>query len=190
MTFDRGILAVVEEQYQALLAECAAEFPGFALVRKDDSRLQRVIHWTLVVVTFGGQRRYLDEYQTTIGRRVYVSRDWDSRPASERWSTLRHERVHLRQFRRYTLPLMAFLYLGVLPIGLAWFRARFEKEAYEESMRAWAEVYGPQYLRRSDVRARVVRQFTGPAYGWMWPFPRSMHAWYDRVAARAVEPMR
>jgi hypothetical protein len=177
-----------EELYRVLLAECEAEFAGFALRKKDESRLQRAIDRALKILTLGGQRHYLDQYQTTIGRTVWVTSDWDTRPAAERYSTLRHERIHLRQFQRLGLPLMAVLYLGVLPVGLAWFRARFEKEAYEESLRAWAEMYGPEHVRRADVRAEVVSRFTGPAYGWMWPFRRSIEAWYDRAAKAAVGP--
>mgnify|MGYP003947482077 CR=1 FL=1 len=74
--------------------------------------------------------------QTTIGRTVYVTADWDHHDADQRSVTLRHEAVHLRQFRRFTLPGMAVLYLLVpLPMGLAWFRAHFEKQAYAESMK-------------------------------------------------------
>ena len=47
---------------------------GFRIVRKDRSRLHRAIHHALVVVTFGRMRDYLDSYQTTIGRTVYVTR--------------------------------------------------------------------------------------------------------------------
>ena len=43
---------------------------------------------------------------------------------------LRHERVHLRQRRRYGFLPFAILYLiPLLPLGLAYFRARFEWEA-------------------------------------------------------------
>jgi hypothetical protein len=29
----------------------------------------------------------------------------------------------------------------------------------------------------------VIEQFTGPSYGWMWPFRRSVERWYDDVLA-------
>ena len=97
-------------RYATLLAALAAEFPGFRLVRKDTSRLQRAIHCALAIVTLGGQRRYLTDYHTTLGRTVYVTPDWDDLPEDERYVTLRHERAHLRQFRRLGFPLMALLY--------------------------------------------------------------------------------
>jgi hypothetical protein len=79
---------------------------------------------------------------------------------------------------------MAVLYLLVpLPMGVAYFRARFEQEAYAESIRAAAEVWGAAYPRRPEYRAYIVAQFLGPSYGWMWPFRRALERWYDRVLA-------
>jgi hypothetical protein len=60
--------------------------------------------------------------------------------------------------------------------------------AYEESIRAAAEVYGPEHPRREAYRDHVLRQFTGPSYGWMWPFRRGLERWYDRVLARLPVP--
>jgi hypothetical protein len=129
-------------------------------------------------------RSYLDSFQTTIGATVYVTADWDELDPDERYVTLRHEAVHLRQFRRWTLPVMAVLYLLVpLPMGLAYFRARFEKEAYAESIRAAAEVWGPAHPRRAAFRAHVIAQFLGPTYGWMWPFRGHLERWYDEILA-------
>ena len=161
-----------------------AELPGFRIVRKDRSTLQRAIHYALVGITFGRMRDYLASYQTTIGQTVYVTVDWDAWDADRRYVTLRHEAVHLRQFRKLTLPLMIVLYLFVpLPMGLAYFRARFEREAYAESIRAAAEVWGAAYPRRADFREHVVEQFVGPSYGWMWPFRGAIERWYDRILA-------
>lgn len=171
-------------RYDDLVARLREEFPRFRIIRKDQSPLQRAIHYALVAVTFGGMRRYLDGYQTTIGSTVYVTADWDDRPALERYVTLRHEAVHLRQFRRYTLPGMAVLYLLVpLPMGLAWCRAKLEQEAYAETIRAAAEVYGPNYPRGTGYRRSIIDQFMGPSYGWMWPFRSRLERWYDRVLA-------
>ena len=175
------MVAESEARYQALLAEIAGECPGFRVVRKDRSGLQRAIDVALRLVTLGGQRRYLTDYQTTIGRTVYVTSDWDETDADQRYCTLRHERVHLRQFQRYTLPGMALLYVFVpLPLGLAWCRAQFEKAAYAESICASHQVFGELHVRRPDFSAHIVEQFTGPSYGWMWPFRRSMEAWVKR----------
>lgn len=175
----------------ALLAEMKVEFPTFRIAKKRSSALQRAIHVALAVVTFGGMRGYLDSYQTTIRRTIYVTADWDDRDPLDRYVTLRHEAVHLRQFRRWTLPGMAILYVLLpLPMGLAWCRARFEQEAYAESIRAAAEVWGPDAPRDPAFRARIVEQFTGASYGWMWPFRASVERWYDRVLAEVDRTAR
>ena len=172
------------DRYEALVIALQDEIPGFRVVRKDRSRLHRVLHHALVIVTFGQMRSYLDSYQTTIGKTVYVTADWDSWEVDRRYVTLRHEAVHLRQYRWLTVPGMAFLYLLIpLPLGLAWFRAYFEKEAYAESIRAAAEVWGAAYPRREAYRRHIVDQFTGPSYGWMWPFRAAIERWYDRILA-------
>jgi hypothetical protein len=169
-------------RYDALVEALRAEIPGFRIVRKDQSKLHRAIHYALIGVTFGQMRSYLDSYQTTIGRTVYVTADWDTTDPDQRYVTLRHEAVHLRQFRKFTLPGMALLYVLLpLPLGLAWFRAYFEKEAYAESIRAAAEVWGSDYPRRAHYREYVIRQFLGPSYGWMWPFRSQLERWYDSV---------
>ena len=151
------------------------------IVPKDRVWHQRAIHHLLRVMTLGAQSHYLDRYVTTLWHTVYVTRDWESRAIEDRWATLRHELVHVRQFERWGV-LMAMAYLLLpLPLGLAWFRMRFEREAYEETLRAHFELGGRAAVEK--LRAHVVAQFTSGAYGWMWPFPRAVARWFDRVVA-------
>ncbi|MDX2093634.1 MAG: hypothetical protein SFX73_37690 [Kofleriaceae bacterium] len=169
-------------RYEALLEKLRAEFPRFRVVRKDQSAFHKAIHYALIGLTFGRMRTYLDSFQTTIGNTVYVTSDWDDWSPDRRYVTMRHEAVHLRQFRTYTLPGMAVLYVLLpLPMGLAWFRAYFEREAYAESIRAAAEVWGIEYAASASYREHIVEQFTGASYGWMWPFRASIERWYDSV---------
>ncbi len=178
-----------EARYDALLDQIRAEFPRFRMIEKRASLLQRSIGAALALLTFGRQRAYLDRYVTTLGSRVYLPDGWDRRSADDRYVTLRHERVHLRQFRRWSFPVMAVAYLLLpLPLGLAWCRMRFERAAYEETLRAAAEVHGAAVLCDAAFRERIVEQFTSGAYGWMWPFRRAVERWYDRAAARIPQP--
>ncbi len=178
-----------EARYRALLDEIRAEFPRFRLIDKRDSLLQRSIARALVVLTLGGQRRYLESYVTTLGSRVYVPAGFMARAPDDRVITLRHERIHLRQFRRWTLPGMALLYLLLpLPLGLSWCRYRFERAAYEETLRAAFELGGAAVVCDAAFRAHIVEQFTSGAYGWMWPFRSAVERWYDSVVAALVEP--
>lgn len=178
----RAVSAGGTDRYAELVERVEAEFPRFRIIKKRDSRLHRMIHWGLFAITFGQMREYLDGYYTTLGSRLYVTDSWDEIDPDDRYITLCHEVVHMRQFRRWTPPLMGLLYLLFpLPMGLAWFRARFEKEAYAETLRATAEVYGIDHIRRGSVKDRIIGQFTSASYGWMWPFSGAMERWYDRV---------
>jgi hypothetical protein len=113
-----------------------------------------------------------------------VPDDFDAWPPDEAWEVLRHELVHVAQFERWGAVLMTLLY-GFLPLpaGLAWFRARFEWEAYRETLRCIAEASGLEAARDPALHRQIIRRFTGPDYGWMWPFPRQVQRWIDEELA-------
>ncbi|MEB2313620.1 MAG: hypothetical protein OZ921_15580 [Sorangiineae bacterium] len=165
-----------------LIEEITREFPRFRLVPKRDDRLSRVIDRLLRVLTLGGQRAYLTRYHTVLFDTLYLPESWDETAPIDRVIVLRHERVHLRQRRRLGTPLFSFAYLvPLLPLGLAWGRARLEWEAYAETLRATAELKGLAAARAPELRGHIVGRFTGPEYGWMWPFTEQVERWYDRV---------
>jgi hypothetical protein len=167
-----------------LIAEIAEEFPGFRLIAKRDSVLSLCLDRVLKLLTFGAQAEFLTHYHTVLGYRLYTPDSWATAAEVERVIVLRHERVHLRQRRRYGFLLMAFLYLiPILPLGLAYGRARLEWEAYTETLHATAELLGLEAARSPLLRTRIVGRFTGGAYGWMWPFRGQVERWYDRVLA-------
>ncbi len=173
-------------RYESLLVEIKEEFPGFRLIHKNQSRFQTLIHNALRIITFGQMRTYLSQYHTTLGQRIYVPDSWEETSEESRYVTLCHERVHMRQFRTFTWPGMTLLYLLVpLPMGIAYFRARFEMEAYAESIRAATEVWGPEYVQAPDYRDYLFRQFTGASYGWMWPYRKRLERWYEQALADA-----
>jgi hypothetical protein len=173
---------------ELLVAEMREEFPRFRIVPKHGSALSRIIDVLLRVLTLGAQRHYLSHYHTVIGDTLYVPRTWPATSDLDRAILLRHERVHLRQRRRYGTALMTFLYLvPFFPVGLAYGRARLEWEAYTETLRATAELLGIQAARSPELRRRIVERFTGGDYGWMWPFRRQVEAWYDDALARIEE---
>jgi len=159
-----------------------SEFPTFRIVPKHGHWPSRVIDLALKVVTLGGQRSYLTRYHTVIGDTLYVPPTWAAMSDLDRVILLRHERVHLRQRRRYGALLMTWLYLfPFFPLGLAYGRARIEWEAYEETLRATAELLGLEAARSAALRSHIVQRFIGPEYGWMWPFERTVQAWYDQA---------
>lgn len=174
----------LQAKYEALVEDLRAE--GVRLVGKERVWHQRAIHYLLCAATLGAQRRYLDSYVTTIGRTIYVTPDWERRALADRWATLRHERVHVAQFRRWGRVPMALAYLMLpLPVGLAWFRMRLEREAYEETVRAYFEIGGREAAAR--LRDHVIQQFTSGSYGWMWPFRRGIERWFDGLVEKLEE---
>lgn len=117
-----------------------------------------------------------------VGNAVYLPDDWlDQDPLSVR-IILAHERIHLLQVRRYGMPLLTFLYLiPFFPLGLAYGRARLEWEAFQETLRATRDLRGVEAMHSPHLRRAIVNWFVGPRYGWMWPFPSQVNAWYDRA---------
>ncbi|MGZ5970463.1 MAG: hypothetical protein ACXWP4_22490, partial [Polyangiales bacterium] len=110
---------------EAFVEEIRREFPRFRIVAKSESGLQRAIDVALKILTFGRQSAYLTRYHTVLGSTLWVPTAWPESSDEARYILLRHERVHLRQRRRYTFLGMAFLYLlPFLPLGLAIGRAR------------------------------------------------------------------
>lgn len=166
----------------ALLEELRGEFPRLVLVWKDGDALSRAIDVALRAVTFGGQAAYATRYVTTLGERIYLPPDFWARGDDACAIVLRHEAVHLRQFRRLGwIPMAALYLLPVLPVGLAYGRASLEWEAYRETLRATHELLGPEAARDPALRAHIVAQFTSAAYGWMWPFPSQVERWIDEA---------
>ena len=80
-------------------------------MRKDQSPLHRAIHYALVVRDVRPDAplpRLVPDHDRQDGlRHGRLGR----LAADRRYVTLRHEAVHLRQFRKLTLPVMAVLYL-------------------------------------------------------------------------------
>jgi len=160
-----------EALYRDFLAQLAVHEPTIRIIPKAESSFCRLVDRALRVVTFGRQDRFMSEYTTVFGRRIYVPSCWESLPPGERYCTLRHELVHVRQFRRFTFAGMTLLYVLLpLPMGLAGGRALIELEAYRESLVACWQVYGAAAARDPAMIDGIVTRFTGPDYGWMWVF--------------------
>ncbi len=172
---------------ERFIEELRQEFPHFKIVPKEGDAFSALIDAALRIITFGGQRLYLTHYHTVIGYTLYVPASWSQGTDVDRLVLLRHERVHMRQRRRYGMLGMAFLYLiPLFPLGLAYGRARLEWEAYAETLRATAEHLGIEVARSPALRAKLIERFTGPDYGWMWPFPKTVGRWIDE-AIRDIE---
>lgn len=163
--------------FSAYEAQVLAEFPKYKRINKSDSNLMKVISWFLLALSFGKNTSFMNSFTTTIGYTTYVPEGWDTWSEQSRLAILRHEHVHMLQAHSYGVVLYSLLYLfAFFPIGLAYWRTRFEQQAYVETLRAYRD-YG--FALDDAQKKRLCAYFTGPAYGWMWPFPKSISDWYD-----------
>jgi len=171
--------------YAAYVAELARTHPGLRIIPKGQSRLCRVIDRTLRIITLGGQSQFMTGFVTTLGQRIYVPDDWEQVPPGQRYCTLRHEAVHVAQFRRWTFPGMVLLYVLLpLPAGLAPGRTWLEWQAYRETLRAHWQVYGTSHAKSPALAKHIVARFTGPEYAWMWIVGRHVRRWIARELDR------
>jgi hypothetical protein len=148
--------------------------PAVRLVTKD-GWYWKVIAVLLTIVTFGkmNYKRFLNDYATTIGPLQGYPRHWPALSAR----LLVHEARHTQQARWFGLwihpwvglPLYGILYLLLFfPLGLAFFRWRFEIDADKASYR---------WMLENDCSAAHIRiraqQFGEKVcsghYGWAWP---------------------
>jgi hypothetical protein len=153
-----------------------------------------LLHYLVMIVTFGGNRRFKYDYLTTLGNRIAVPmEDWErilnSPYAPHIKGVIEHELVHVRQFRKYGfgnvwlgMVTMGFCYLLLpLPVGFAWCRWKLEREAYLVSL---------QYTTNPESRAAytkfISKQLTSGAYGWtLLPFFRGyIERWFAKQLGR------
>lgn len=160
---------------------------GVRVILKVDSSFMKFLAGILWIISFGTQKRFMSDYTTTIGKTIYLPTNWLRYSQNTRSAIIRHELVHVSQMKRYTLFGFALLYLFIpLPFLLAYFRMRFEKEAYVETLKSYYTNYGEEFIRRAEIKNHVVSQFVTGAYLWMWPFRKSIETWYDSVVDSIV----
>ena len=176
---DRGPFEVLWERTQV-------EIPGARIVMKKNSLFMKAVFGFLklmvAIFTLGKGRKEWDGFTTTIGRTVYVPDSWGKRTSARKYMTLRHELIHLRQFRNWPMKflghkgiwrinavIMGFCYLFVFPVFFT-LRAKFEREGYTQSMLVRHEMLGlwedPDEVRKYvDYMAKT---FGTSTYLWMW----------------------
>lgn len=164
-----------------LQADIGREFPDFKMVPKSESWMMKVIAAFLFVCSFG-KTKFLQQFTTTIGHTIYLPVEWSMYSPTAQCGVLRHERVHMRQQKRMGRFVFSFLYLiPYFPVFFARGRCMLEMEAYEESMRALHEYGGD--IQNAVYKERMVQNFIGPAYLWMWPFRGSVEKWFDMACS-------
>lgn len=175
------------ENVFVFLDEIRAEFPDFKLKSKSESWLMKAIHVFLLVITFGQMKTFMTKFTTTVGYTIYTPSSWAEMAPMSKVLILRHERVHMRQRKAKGSFWFTVSYL-LLPFPVLWayFRMKYEMEAYEESIRARWEYYGLKGFT-PEVREAMISRFTGPSYFWTWPWRKRIERWYDEVVSRFVD---
>lgn len=173
--------------YQDFIKEIKSEFPDFVVIPKNESKLMKVIDIALRIITFNQMKLFMTGFITTMGNKVYVPASWTQLDVRSQIEVLRHERVHMRQAKRYGRFLFSLLYLALpFPIGVAYFRKKFEQEAYEESLRVKYEYYGKKAFT-PKLKESTLAHFTTAQYFWMWPWRKDLEKWYDEAVKKAMK---
>ena len=164
-----------EQELEALLASVAAQ--GVKIVRKDQSKFWKLLAVLVKIVTFGKNSTFGTQFTTTIGKTIAVTPDYDSWTVQNKLETITHEMVHVGQYKRYSVPVMALLYFLVfIPFGLAYFRYRFEREAY---LTEFKYTIGKGWGTKEELIDFGVQELSGSDYGWAWVFKGSIRKWFE-----------
>ena len=111
-------------------------------------------------------------WTTVSGWHIHAPNGADLKALEKYESIILHELVHIRQARRFPGHWQLSYLLLPLPIGLAWFRWLWEREAYLVNIRA------------GTMSAEDVVQTLGSVnYFWSWPRPW-MRRWFKKAEKR------
>lgn len=180
---DARVPAVPGSRLDILLDQLKREFPELRFQRKRAHWYWRALHWLVLIITFGKNREFLERYTTTIGYTIAFSEHrWQDlvqmRNSDRVWALLRHEREHLRQFKKHSRFGMGFLYLLVLPTLFAFYRTKFELEGFKRTLEGWF-VLDRRWAESAEAREWWVKRFTSGAYARMWIVRSHVERWFD-----------
>lgn len=174
--------------YQMVVSQITRDYPKFKTFPKASSRFMKFLNVLLTIGSFGTSKGFMDNVTTTIGYTVYTPKAWESWSTISKVEILRHESIHMKQRTKLGWFLFFFLYLFFpLPILFAYYRTKFEQEAYEESLKNLSEYYGVDVLDSPELKQKMVSHFTSGQYLWMWVIKSQVEAWYDRTVDKLKE---
>lgn len=133
------------------------------------------IHYILLIFTFGKMNKFYTKYTTTIGNKIFFPAKYTYKSFNSAYVTLKHELVHVKQFKQDGLLKMSFKYLFLpFPFKYAKYRYYYEREAYLESIKAILEL---------DLEPNIewyVDVLTGPEYVWAWHSKNDVKSWFNK----------
>jgi hypothetical protein len=159
---------------EALHKDLSKRFPKYKLVPKDTSLAMKILYYGSLMPLWNSA--FMTRFTTVLGYTVYMPTFYIG--SYEGYKILRHEAIHMEQYKRLGI-WQTFLYLFALPA--VWtYRAKFEFEAYVESLRVEYETTGNISEYTIDWMVGI---FASPNYLWMCPFKKKMKA--KLLAAKA-----
>jgi hypothetical protein len=173
---------------------------GLMIVVPKTGWFWKVISYAVTIVTFGGQRPkiFMEDYATTFVDIVAVPPSWT---IGQLERVLPHEHRHVEQAKMCGLGLHAWVGIWVyailyclvfFPIGIAYFRYRFECDAERDKYRYLLANGGSE----SDLRRRADRfseTLSSGAYFWCWPkkwVSKRLHKYVDEVLKESRDETR
>lgn len=175
-------MVAFKDELVTLMRDAANE--GVCVTSKDRNRgLWELLNLGMQVITLRHCKNIVTDYASTLGNIVYFPAGWNEENATERdYIVLRHELEHIRQYKKlgnghiwWGFVLFSLLYLFVpLPTVFAWFRYKFERNAYLESWRAARD------LDKLINIESYVKILSGPDYFWAWPFKPLIRRWFEK----------
>lgn len=126
----------------------------------------KLINIFLVIITFGKQNKFMIDYITTIGTKIYVPDGWDEWSEEVKDCVLFHENVHVEQYKKEGLKYVFKYLFWPLPALRARARLEYEVEAYAKDIVYSYRKYGtPLFGYRCY---KIISNLTGPEYFWTY----------------------
>jgi hypothetical protein len=147
--------------WDSKLAVLQANFPKVKVVAYPD-------HWLLKWPwKLGWRMGATTLYNTIVMAPEYIGTDTGA-------ELLVHEAVHVVD--QHVWHILFFLSYFILPVGPS-FKAFWEWRAYKTEIRRAVD---GGYWTTKPTEDWIIKQFCGPSYGWMWPFP---NFWRKKIQA-------
>lgn len=165
-------------RFRLLFDRVKKEIPNVRIILKKDSVLLNSLFWILRNI-FRVKTDFSD-YATTIGNTIFVPDTFMEWPSDRQYALLRHELMHLRQFRNWPFKFLGhpvlwyinaiitgFCYIFIFPVFVT-LRAKFEREGYAQTILVNYELGLLDMSKQLALINFMAEVFGGSGYFYMW----------------------
>jgi len=172
---------ISKKTYFKLLRVIKKIFPKFKIISKRSNYFMSWLNRTVQLFN----KKFMTQYTTTIGYSIYTPDDWSKRSYTSRYNTMIHEMIHLQQFRKFGFIPYSILYIFIpLPVFLAYFRKKFEQEAYAINIILAYKQKGRKHVLSEAYKKNVIEQFCSNLYGYTWYSEDSIEEWLENFVKK------